>query len=147
MRRALTLTLAAVIAVALAGCGPTPAPEASEPSARAVQKLLELRMSRSKDPKAYALFFKTDAIPKSLAEASARETTATRPPIPQWDTPYVSRLTSAGADVVIVWKADAAFPGHSLATVFGLEHYQDRWVVLDAKDVADKAGIPPPLKR
>jgi hypothetical protein len=136
-----------VLAAVTAGCAQAPAPEATEPSARAVQKLLELRMTRSKDPKAYALFFKSDAIPKSLAEASSKETTATRPPIPQWETPYVSRLASATADVVVVWKTDAAFPGHSVATVFGLEHYQNRWVVIDAKDVADKAKIPPPLKR
>jgi hypothetical protein len=147
LRRALALLLAAVLVTGLAGCAQQSAPEVSEPSARAVQKLLELRRARSKDARAYALFFKSDAIPKSLAEASARETTATKPPIPQWEAPYVSKAASATADVVVVWKPDPAFPGHSLATVFGLERYRNRWVVLDAKDVAAQAGIPPPLKR
>ena len=123
--------------VALAGCGRRRAPAGRPSRPRAPSRSCWSSGSRAaRTPKAYALFFKSDAIPQSLAEASAKETTATRPPIPQWETPYVSKLTSAAADVVVVWKQDAAFPGHSAATVFGMEHYQNRWVVIDASDIA-----------
>jgi hypothetical protein len=149
LKRALTIALAAALVVALAGCAAAPqqAQDAKDPPSRAIQKLLELRLARSKDASAYGLFFKTDPIPKSLAAAASKEATATKPPIPSWQTPYVSRLTTSAADVVVVWNADTGFGGHSPATVFGVEFWHKRWVVVDAKDITDKAKIPPALKR
>lgn len=150
MRRSATLVVALAVATVLvagvSGCASAPSADAGHPAALAVEKLLELRHARSKDATAYALFFKSDAIPQSLADASAKETTATKPPIPEWQAPYVSSVSSASADVVVLWKSDAAFPGHSAGTVFTLERYQNRWVVVDASDVRDAAKAPPPLR-
>jgi hypothetical protein len=139
-----------VAALSVAGCASSP-PETStgHPAALAVAKLLELRRARSRDARSYALFFKSDAIPQSLAEASSKETTASaagKSPIPEWSAPYVSRLGKGAADVVVMWKADnAAFPNHSAATVFHMEQYQNRWVIIDAVEVKDAGSAPKPL--
>ena len=139
-------------ALTVAGCaGAPPESTTGHPASLAVAKLLELRRARSKDARSYALFFKSDAIPQSLAEASSKETTASKAgksPIPEWSTPYVSKLGKGTADVVVLWKADSgAFPNHSAATVFHMEQYQNRWVITDAVEVKDAGSAPKPLGR
>jgi hypothetical protein len=143
-----SLLLVAVLTIA--GCA-SAAPEATttHPASLAVAKLLEMRKTRVKDARSYALFFKSDAIPKSLAEASSKETTATKagkPPIPEWSAPYVSKLGKGSADVVVLWTPDGGtFPNHSAATVFHMEQYQNRWVIIDAVEVKDAGSAPKPL--
>ncbi len=147
VRRAVALGVAGSLLVAsLAACGQSPPASANLPAALAVGKLLELRRARSTDFKVYALFFKSDAIPRSLAQDAAQPATSTRPPIPEWDAPYVSTLTSKTAEVVVPWKADGRFPGHAAVTVFTLERFQQRWVIVDAVDLKDAGRAPPPLK-
>ena len=142
---ALLLAAAAVLPVGCASQTPTPA--TTEPSARVVQRLLELRLARSRDVAGYRLFFREDsAVPTSLAEAATKEAKSTRPPIPAWEPPYVSSSTTSTAEVVVVWKATDAFPGHSQATVFTLAMEQGRWVVLAAREVGNGAPVPTPSK-
>ena len=141
---ALALAAAALLATA---CSSSPPASANDPAARAVNSLLELRHARSRDAKAYGLFFKSDAIPKSLADAAAKETTKTKPPIPEWEAPYVSATTSKTVDVVVVWKNSSDYPNHPAATLFTLGQYHNRWVVLDARQVTDSGKVPPPAKR
>jgi hypothetical protein len=141
-----------VAALTIGGCASAP-PEATtaHPASLAVAKLLEMRKARVRDARSYALFFKSDAIPQSLAEASSKETTASKagkPPIPDWGTPFVSKLGKGTADVVVLWTADgSAFPNHSAATVFHMEQYQNRWVIIDAVEVKDAASAPKPLAK
>ena len=136
----------------VAGCASAP-PEAttSHPASLAVAKLLDMRKTRVKDARSYALFFKSDAIPKSLAEASSKETTASKagkPPIPEWSPPYVSKQSKGAADVVVLWTPDSgAFPNHSAATVFHMEQYQNRWVIIDAVEIKDAGSAPKPLAK
>ena len=134
-------------ATALSACAQQAAPQATaEPSAQVVQRLLELRLARSRDVPAYRLFFREDsAIPTSLAQAAAHEASATKPPIPQWDAPYVSSTTTSAADIVVVWKKSDAFPGHAAATVFTVSRYKDRWVILNAREVGNESDIPKPV--
>lgn len=109
-----------------------------------------MRQARTTEARSYALFFKSDAIPKSLAESSAREAKSGKtstPPYPAWETPYLSKQGKATAEVVVVWKGDSRFPNHSAATVFSMEHYKNRWVVVDAREVKDVSKIPAPLGR
>jgi hypothetical protein len=151
-RPAFALSLLLVAVLTLAGCASAP-PEATttHPAALAVAKLLEMRKTRVKDARSYGLFFKSDAIPQSLAEASSKETTASKagkPPIPEWSAPYVSKVGKGTADVVVLWTPDnGAFPNHSAATVFHMEQYQNRWVILDAVEVKDAGSAPKPLAK
>ena len=147
VRRAVLIAVSAVVALLVCACSPTPSTSTSDPAALAVNRLLELRYSRSRDTTAYALFFKNDAIPKSLAAAAAKETSSTKPPIPDWQPPYVSAETSATVDVTVIWKGSSDFPNHPAATVFTLEKFDNRWVVKDAQDFSDVGKVPPPLKR
>jgi hypothetical protein len=132
------------VSVFAGGCS-APAPPVStvQPAAQIVQKLLEMRLARSKDVSAYRLFFRSDStVPTSLAQAATQEASATKPPIPLWDSPYVSASTTSSADVVVVWKKADAFPEHSLATVFTVARQQERWVILNAREVSSEASIP-----
>lgn len=149
VRRIAAVALAlALIAPALSACGAAQPPaSANLPAALALAKLLELRRARSTDPKTYALFFKSDAIPQSLAQDASRDTTSSTPPIPDSEAPYVSKLTSTTADVVVLWKADSRFPGHVPVTVFTMSQYQGRWVLVDARDLKDASQAPKPLQR
>ena len=110
-----------------------------------VQRLLEMRLARSGDLAGYRLFFRPDsAVPTSLAEAAVEESKSAKPPVPEWEPPYVSSATTSAAEVVVVWKGADAFPGHSAATVFTLAKEKGRWVVLAAREIGSGAPIPKP---
>jgi hypothetical protein len=145
-RTGLALVIGAALCLALAGCASTPAASTSQPTAQLVQRLLELRLSRSPDVTAYRLFFaEGSTTPTSLAQAAAAEGSAKKPAIPQWDAPYVSSQTATASDVVVVWKASDAFPSHSAASVFTLTRRNGRWVITGARELAAGETVPPPL--
>jgi hypothetical protein len=132
----LVLALAALFA---AGCTQGP----QHPAAKAVQSLLELRAARSTDSAAYAPLVADSAVATGLVEA-ARVSTSTASPIPDWDTPYVSAETSAGATVVVVWSPSTGHPDWPAATAFDMVRTGSGWAVADARELkADE--VPKPL--
>ena len=147
VRLLLALSLGLIVSSAVAGCGSqTPAATTTDPAAQVVQRLLEQRLARSRDVSGYRLFFRADStIPTSLAQAASQEASATKPPIPEWEPPYVSSSTTSTADIVVVWKKSDAFPEHAAATVFSLSRQQGRWVILNAGELGKGAAIPKPV--
>jgi hypothetical protein len=139
--RELACALALAGAVLLSGCGPTYAE--SSPAAKAVDAALRTRTSLSKDVSAYAPFFESSEVATELAAAAKADTTGASP-VPGWDAPYVSALTSSTADVVVVWHRAGKYSSWPVATVFSMKRRDGRWVIADAADVT---GMPPsPLK-
>ncbi len=132
--------LAALAVVAVAGALGwfLLAPKLPAPAA-AVQRVLELRRSRSSDASAYAAFFADPEIARALASDAA---TGSGSPIPGWSVPYVSRSASSSADVVVLWHPSASRKGWPKANVFTLQRSGASWRITDATEIA--TGTPPP---
>jgi hypothetical protein len=131
----------AVAALTVAGCAETES-EPLHPAAEAVDGALEARASRSTDASDYEPYFSDPAVVEALVESARVEETST-PPVPEWETPYVSEETSSSAEVVVVWIPSDEFPDWPAATVFSLTIDED-WFIVDASDVAT-GPIPPEL--
>lgn len=129
--------------VLLASCGGTDELSYAEshPAARAVEAVLELRAEDVRDVDAYVPYFESSEVATALAEASDVPTGTPR--VPGWKTPYVSAETSTTADVVVVWKETAEFPGWPVANVFSTRLLDGRWVVVDA---VETSSAPEPVE-
>jgi hypothetical protein len=138
-----TLLAIAVLlaAVSLTACAP--APGTDHPAARTVERLLQLRAARSTDAAAYASLVAESEIASALVDA-AGPASSTVAPIPDWQAPYVSSVTSSTAEVVVVWRTSSAHVGWAAATAFATVRKGDAWAVSDARDLS--AGeVPKPL--
>lgn len=135
---ALVLGLAAV-----AGCTPR---AVSHPAARAVATVLELRRAGNTDAAKYRPLFADADVASKLASDSAAP--RAHPAVPPFSAPYVSKLTTYTADVVVVWTASKEYPGWPHATLFKLSGGGDRWVISDASSFVGTAtpGPAPSLR-
>jgi hypothetical protein len=138
---ATAFALLLAMTVALSACGP--AAGTDHPAARVVAKLLELRAARSTDAAAYSALVADAAVATGLVDA-ARAATSSAAPTPPWEAPYVSAETSAGVEVIVVWRPSEERPVWSAATAFDMVRAGDRWVVADARELAVGA-VPAPL--
>ncbi len=131
--------LAAMSATMLGGCF-APA-SVMHPAARTVENALETRKARDTDPEAYSTYFEDSSLATQLADDAAQSGDTT-PPIPPWDTPYVSEAGTSTADVVVVWKAYSDRPGWPKATLFNLKVSAGHWVIVDAESVEGTVPLP-----
>jgi len=139
--RQVIYSLAAVLCVLLvSGC----AAVTLSPPERAVDDLLQLRAERSTDASAYAELLLDPAIAAELAAAAAEEAEDSRP-LPEWEEPYISAESSAGADVVVVWRNLEEWPEWPAATRFATQEVDGEWVTVDAEPLQE-ASIPPPAR-
>ncbi len=141
MRRLWAGVIVVSLSLMLSGCAGTSFAEA-HPAARAVTALLKARAARSTDVRAYRPYVSESSVATELATAASE--TATHSPIPEWRAPYVSAVTTATADVVVVWIPAKAFAVWPAATDFKLERLGGSWVVTDAVTL-EAAAIPKPL--
>ncbi|MDO9556448.1 MAG: hypothetical protein Q7J82_02540 [Coriobacteriia bacterium] len=141
-RRLLLSALAASMIVAIllvVGC--SGAPTDTHSAVATLTELLELRRAGTADAEAYAPYFSDSALATAMADSVGEDHA---PAVPPWDSIYVSAESTQGADVVVVWRADDAFPGWGTATLFKMRTEGDGWIVEDAIDAS--ADIPSPLK-
>ncbi|PKQ19504.1 MAG: hypothetical protein CVT66_09890 [Actinobacteria bacterium HGW-Actinobacteria-6] len=135
------VVVALAVALSLGGCAPSET-ASTHPAAVAVRDLLALRSVNSTDVAAYEPFFAEPSLAEELAgnsQAAGEEST-----VPESDTPYVSRIESDTADVVVRWHSDEkSFPGWPSATVFSLKWADGRWVIVDAVD--PEGAVPAPI--
>ncbi len=114
-----------------------------EPPEQTVQSLLELRAEASTDASAYAEYAPEPAAKELAYQASQVETGTDL--VPEWETPYLSYEDTTTASVVVIWvdpeEFDSLWPE---ATVFRLEKTDDRWIITDTEQIADKAFAPKP---
>ena len=137
----LAVVVAMVAVLCLGGCAPDET-ASTHPAAVAVQGLLALRSANSTDVAAYERFFADPLLAEELAVSS--QAAAGESMIPESDVPYVSRIESGTADVVVRWHSnEQSFPGWPSATVFSLALMEGRWVVVDA--VEPESDVPGPL--
>lgn len=129
LRRFGSIAVALALAAVIVGCA-APSSESDHPAIEAIQELLELRREDSRDPEAYAPFFKESSLATSVAEGSDEETGT--PQVPEWEPLYLSEETTSSASVVVRWKSDDDFPDWPAVNVFLLSLVEDRWVVVDA---------------
>lgn len=142
VRNALGLVLSCALVVALSGCALSEAEK--HPAAEAVEGLLRVRLSRDTDPKNYVPYLGSSDAATALAEDASLTASSDRPALPGWDRPYVSALTTKGADVVVVWKPNSKLPDWaSEATVFSTEETAGHWVVVDALAL-ESSAVPDP---
>ncbi|MDH4140834.1 MAG: hypothetical protein OEV43_09725 [Coriobacteriia bacterium] len=114
------------------------------PQAQVVQDLLQLRKERSQDASAYAQYLQSDELAVQLAESARIESQdATGPPVPDWETPYVSEEAPASADVVVVWVEPGSYPDWPRATVFVTVLVDGTWVISDAEAIEGTQTVPP----
>ncbi|MGB4593737.1 MAG: hypothetical protein WBI63_08210 [Coriobacteriia bacterium] len=138
MRRIRSLSLLLVVgalAAALLGCSSSDTDAASaHPAAKALDRLLQLRVEGSHDASAYADYFEDPALATALAESTASTGTAA---VPRWEPPYVSAVGTDTVDVIVRWVASDDFPDWPAATAFILREAGTRWLVIDAVEPAD----------
>lgn len=139
---ALVLVLAA-IAAGVTACS-KPSYAESHAAAKTVDELLTLRRERSTDASDYARFFRQPELGAALASSSAEATAG--PPVPKWKTPYVSKVGTQSATVVVVWQETATFREWPYATLFLTERDDGRWVVVDA-EIVEREKLPDPVER
>jgi hypothetical protein len=139
MMRATMGTLLACALLSTAACS-SPSSADEHPAVTVVQALLELRRADVHDPAAYAPYLLESSVATALAEGSSDPTGTPR--VPEWEPPYVSAETSTTADVVVVWKPGADFPGWSPVTLFLVVLDEGRWAVADALETT---AAPAPL--
>lgn len=132
--------LACMIATILLLAGCSTAHMDEHPAVAALTNLLELRRAGSTDAEAYAPYFSNSALATELADSVGEERA---PAVPPWDSMDVSSETSQGVEVLVVWSADAAFPGWVEATLFLMHAEGDRWIVDDALDSTAETLAPP----
>ncbi|MBA4370757.1 MAG: hypothetical protein C0418_04180 [Coriobacteriaceae bacterium] len=141
---AVRLALVCALLLTLAGC--TLSAAERHPAAKAVDGLLRVRMKRATDPTRYAPYLSSSEAATALAEDASVTASSGRPSLPGWERPYVSDVTSSGADVVVVWKRSEQLPEWpSTANVFRTEQVDGRWVVVDAQSI-EASAVPDPWK-
>lgn len=139
MKRLVALLASAALLTALAGCA-SQGTAFTHPAATTVEELLTLRADGSAGAADYERFFKSAEIAQQLAVTGGDGSSS----VPEWDPPYVSRVTSLTAEVLVRWHEEPdGFPGWPEATVFVLEDTGDAWVVKDAQ--LPEGELPPPL--
>lgn len=134
------LLVAVLCLLLVSGCSA----DTLSPPERAVDSLLRLRAERSTDASAYAELLQDPAIAAELAAAAAEEPAESRP-LPEWEEPYISAESSAGADVVVVWRNAEEWPEWPVATRFVTQEVDGEWVTVDAEPLQE-ASIPPPAR-
>lgn len=140
MRR-ITAAVVLCVAIVLTACAPW---AESQPQAKVVARALRLREDRSKDASAYAELFADRGVARQLAAAA--EQTSGVVPIPAHDAPYVSRLTTSSADVVVRWDVPAGSNDFPAATVFKLRLDGRSWRITDALPV-ETSATPAPMRQ
>lgn len=114
--------------------------------AQAVQTLLELRYAESTNASAFASVLKSTDLASQLADVASQTadvTSTPHPPIPAWESPYVSASDDASASVVVVWEATARMKDWPRATIFRLERIEGSWKVSDAIETTSVPGPRP----
>lgn len=133
--RRLTVLVGVIMTVTLVtGCARTSEPV--HPAAATLTGLLELRREGSADAEAYAVYFADPALATALAESVGE---VGSPAIPPWESIEVSSEATQGAEVLVRWRTDEAFPGWAEATVFRMHEEAGRWIVDDAADASGDA--------
>ncbi len=129
--RARALVLGLAVGLLLSGCAASDGAARKHPAATTMTQLLELRAENTSDAAAYEPFFADPEVASSLVGGSAAETGT--PAVPSWEPPYVSKLTSDTAEVVVRWTGrTGTFESWPEATIFVMTAAGPRWVVSDA---------------
>lgn len=139
-----------MVALFVTGCGSEDATDAEtlDPPAATIENLLTLRHERSTDASAYAELLEDPALAFELARIAMEESQSVLPPTPAWNTPYVSVLEDAAADVIVVWVEPEAFGVTAdewpAASVFKMTVTDGDWLTGDAFPLTEDE-IPEPI--
>ena len=104
-----------------------------EPAAQTVQDVLELRADNVTDTAAYARYIESTSVASALAEDAAGRQPG-ESPIPEWETPRISRETSSTTDVLVKWRPSERFKDWPESTVFAVALRNGQWLIVDAEE-------------
>lgn len=131
MMRAAVGCLTLAFAVSAGACAGTRKPE------DAVQKILELRSRNCTSTADYAPYVSTELAGTFAEDSAMRDPESS--PVPRWKAPKVSAETTSGVEVEVEWLPAENYPGWPASTIFILEKFSGRWMLVDARD-----GTPAP---